>query len=204
MKRLYILLMASLFLASCSKEAEAPKPEIFGEKTLQSPEGSFLILFKGEGVWSVSSDKDWIHVEERLYKDEAAFEVRYDSNESTIGDHRFCRKGHVNITSENGTWRNVMVLKQEGLAPYISLVSRNIPQEEGTYSLVLESNLTDRERAAISFSSDAAWITDIALGRDNRSVVFNVSPGSSRSGNIVMTFTDEWERRHTASASVNQ
>lgn len=196
--------MSALVLAACSKDDGAVTESVFGEKTLQCESGSFLVLFKGDGVWSVSSDQDWIHVEERLYKDEAAFEVRYDSNESTEGDHRFCRAGQVNIISESGKWKSVMTVRQEGLAPYMSLLPAVFPQEAGRYSLALESNLTDRERGKITFASDAAWISGISLGRDGSSVEMNVAAGSGREGNISMTFTDEWKRKHMVSTTVRQ
>lgn len=193
-----------LCLTCCSKVSKYPLPKIFGEKTLQCPEGSFLVLFDGNGAWSVNSTEEWIHVEKRLYKDEAAFEVKYDSNESTIGDHRFCRLGRINIVSEAGDWMNVMIVRQEGLAPYMQLSSGTVPQEAGTYSLALESNLTDKERNAISFTCDATWINNITLGRDGKSVQMDISAGSGRSGNISMTFTDQWKRAHTVTATVNQ
>lgn len=205
MKRFYILfLICALFLVACDKENSAVQPTVFGEKTLSAKDGRFLILFKGDGVWSVSTDEDWLHVEERLYKDEAAFEVIYDSNESTIGDHNFCRCGHVNIISTEGKWHTVMNVRQEGLAPFISLSGGQLPQEAGRYRLHLQYNLTDRERDAITFTTDAPWITGISLDRDGESVVIEVTAGSSRSGNITMTFTDAWGRKHTASATVQQ
>ena len=205
MKRLYLTVFVSLLsVVSCSKEGESVQPVLFGEKTLQCQEGSFLVLFNGDGVWSVSSDEDWIHVVNRQYKDEAAFEVRYDSNESTIGDHRFCRKGSVNVISKDGNWKNVMVIRQEGLAPFLSIDSVTVPQQAGTYSLKLESNLTDRERNAIAFTSDAAWISGITLGRDGTSIMIDVTSGSNREGNVIMTFTDAWGRKYSASAAVNQ
>lgn len=205
MKRLYILFLISSFvLSACSKENASVEDSVFGEKTLQCESGSFLVLFKGDGVWTVSSDDEWIHVEERHYRNEAAFEVRYDSNESTIGDHRFCRLGHVNIISEGGDWKSVMVIRQEGLAPYMHLSSGTFPQEAGTYSLKLESNLTDRERGSITFGCDAPWISNITLGRDGQSIHMDVMAGSGRSDDISMTFTDQWKRTHTVTATVNQ
>lgn len=205
MKRLYIFFIISSFiLSACSKDNAVTEEHAFGEKTLQCESGSFMVLFKADGVWTISSDVDWIHVEDRLYQNEAAFEVKYDSNESTIGDHRFCRLGHVNIVSKTGNWKNTMTLRQEGLAPYMHLSSGSFPQEEGTYSLELESNLTDRERGSITFGCDASWISDITLGRDGKSVQMNVSAGSGRSCNISMTFTDQWKRTYTVSAIVKQ
>jgi hypothetical protein len=205
MKRLYILFIISSFiLSACSKDNAVTEEHAFGEKTLQCESGSFLVLFKADGVWAVSSDVDWIHVEDRLYQNEAAFEVRYDSNESTIGDHRFCRLGHVNIVSKTGNRKNTMSLRQQGLAPYMHLSSGTFPQEAGTYSLELESNLTDRERGSITFGCDASWISDITLGRDGKSIQMNVSAGSGRSCNISMTFTDQWKRTYTVSATVKQ
>ena len=205
MKRLYIFFIISSFiLSACSKDNAVTEEHAFGEKTLQCESGSFMVLFKADGVWTISSDVDWIHVEDRLYQNEAAFEVKYDSNESTIGDHRFCRLGHVNIVSKTGNWKNTMTLRQEGLAPYMHLSSGSFPQEAGTYSLKLESNLTDRERGSITFGCDASWISDITLGRDGKSVQMNVSAGSGRSCNISMTFTDQWKRTYTVSATVKQ
>ena len=205
MKRLYILfLISSFILSACSKDNTATEEYVFGEKTLQCESGSFLVLFKADGVWTVSSDAEWIHVEERLYQNEAAFEVKYDSNESTIGDHRFCRLGHVNIISDGGDWKSVMIIRQEGLAPYMHLSSGSFPQEAGTYSLKLESNLTDRERGSITFGCDASWIKNITLGRDGQCILMDVMAGSGRSGNISMTFTDQWKRSHTVTATVNQ
>ena len=97
-----------------------------------------------------------------------------------------------------------MNVRQEGLAPFISLSGGQLPQEAGRYRLHLQYNLTDRERDAITFTTDAPWITGISLDRDGESVVIEVTAGSSRSGNITMTFTDAWGRKHTASTTVQQ
>lgn len=205
MKRLLkLFILTILALSSCSKNDDMILETVFGEKILQSPAGNFMVLFQGKGVWSVTSDQEWIHVENRTYKDEAAFEVRYDSNESTIGDHRFCRVGEVSIISADGTWKSVMHVRQEGIAPYMQLTSASFPSEAGQYTLNLLTNLTDKERKAVTFSCDVPWISDITLGRDGQSVLIKLSSGSARSGKVTMTFTDEWERIHTATATVTQ
>lgn len=201
-KCLFILLALALW--ACSKPASDPSVKVLEEKTFSEEAATFMVLVSGNGVWSVSASDAWLHVEERFYKDEAAFEVGCDSNESSIGDHRFCRTGKIFITAWDGSSRDEVIVRQEGLVPEIELKPIIILSSEGSYSMPMESNLSDRERSGLSFSCDAPWITDIRFGRDGESVVFHAAAGSGRSADITVTFTDVWGRKFTSTAKVTQ
>lgn len=191
-------------VAACSKAVSDPSVSILEDKTFSEEAGRFMVLVEGSGVWSVSTSEDWIHVQDRYYKDEAAFEIVFDSNASTVGDHRFCRMGKVYVCTWDGSRRDEVILRQEGLTPEILLKDATIGTSAGAYSMTFENNLTDRERTRLSFSSDATWITDLSYGRDGESVVFHASEGSGRIAVVLVTFTDAWGREYTSSAKVVQ
>ena len=201
-KYLYTVLVVAF--AACTKTAPDPAVSVLEEKTFSEEAGRFMVLVKGNGVWAVSSSDEWIHVQERYYKDEAAFEICFDSNESSVGDHRFCRVGKVYVNSWDGSRRDEVVLRQEGLVPEMALSDVAIAPTAGTYTMPFATNLSDRERGALSFSCDASWIGDIRYGRDGESIVFDASEGSGRSASLSVTFTDAWGREFTSSAKVTQ
>ena len=203
MRRMLSILFV-LVVSACGKGIPEPAVSVLEEKTFSEESGRFMVLVGGNGVWSVSSSANWIQVEERYYKDEAAFEVRYDSNESSIGDHRFCRVGKVYVESWDGRRRDEVIIRQEGLVPVISLAPLTIGEEAGQYSMSMENNLSDKERAGLSFTSDAGWISDLSYGRDGESIDFTAAAGSGRSARICVTFTDAWGRKFTAEAIVTQ
>lgn len=203
MKKFLIIAFAMAF-AACAKLSPEPTVTQLEEKTLSEEAATFMVLFKGDGVWGVSASDDWIHVSERWYRGEAAFEVRCDSNESSIGDHRFCRVGKVFVSSWDGSRRDEVVIRQEGLVPVMTLSPVTIGTAAGSYSMPMESNLTDRERSGLSFSSDASWISNLAFGRDGESVVFSAAAGSGRSATVNVRFTDMWGREFMTSSTVTQ
>lgn len=201
-KILFTLLIA--VLAACGKVNPEPVTTLLGEKTFSEEAGRFMYLFNENGVWGVSSSCDWIHVEERYYKGEAAFEVRIDSNESSVGDHRFCRVGKVYVRSWDGSRKDELVIRQDGLAPEISLEDVTIDGQAGSYAMPMENNLSDRERKCLAFTCDASWVSDLSFGMDGESVTFNATAGSGRSALIAVTFTDAWGRKFTSEAKVTQ
>lgn len=203
MKRI-LLMVVALAVCACGKEKPDTVVSVLEEKTFSAEGGLFMVLVGGNGVWGVSSSSDWIHVQERYYRDEAAFEVVFDSNESSVGDHRFCREGKVYVETWDGSRRDEVVIRQEGLAPEMSLSDTMIGSAEGTYTMTFQNNFSDRERRSIAFSSDASWISGIVYGRDGESVLFNAGAGSGRTATISATFTDAWGRKFTSEAKVSQ
>ena len=200
----YAFILIALALSACSKTASNPLVTVLEEKTFSEKAATFMVLVNGNGGWGVSTSDDWIHVEERYYRDEAAFEVICDSNESSIGDHRFCREGRVYVSSWDGSRRDEVIVRQEGLVPEIELKAVAIGTAAGRYSMPMKSNLSDRERRGLRFASDAAWISDLAFGMDGESVVFNAEAGSGRTAQISVTFTDVWGRKFTSEAKLTQ
>ena len=202
--RKYFYTVLVVALAACSKTAPDPVVSVLEEKTFSVESGRFMVLVKGSGVWGVSTSDEWVHVQERYYKDEAAFEIRFDSNESTVGDHRFCRIGKVYVSSWDGSRKDEVIIRQEGLVPEIVLTPVTVGTEAGTCAMPMDTNLSDRERKGLSFSCDAEWISGISFGRDGRSIIFQAAAGSGRSATLQVTFTDAWGRQFTASSTVNQ
>lgn len=203
MRKILVTLMVVAF-AACNKTVTDPSVSIIEEKTFSDESGRFMVLINGNGVWSVSTSDEWIHVEQRYYKDEAAFEICFDSNESSIGDHRFCRVGKVYVSSWDGARRDEVILRQEGLVPIMTISDVAIESTAGTYAMPIYTNLSDRERNSLNFSSDASWITELSYGRDGESILFNASAGNGRSATVSLTFTDAWGREFTSSAKVTQ
>lgn len=200
----YLIIFFALALSACSKKAPDPVVTVLEERTLSEQGATFMVLVSGRGVWGVSASDDWIQVEERYYKDEAAFEVVCKSNESSIGDHRFCRTGKIYIDSWDGTRRDEVIVRQEGIVPEIELLPVTIGTSSGVYSMPIKSNLTDRERKCLSFTSDSPWISNLTFGMDGESVVFNATAGSGRTATVSVVFTDVWGRKFTSEAKVTQ
>lgn len=196
--------MAAVVFFSCTEKTTIIEHRLLKEQELSLTEATFMVLVDGAGIWSASSGEDWIHIDERYYTGEAAFEVRCDSNESTEGDHRFCRVGRVLVNAWDGSWTGEVIIRQDGLSPEIELSPVLIAASEGVYSMPMKTNLSDRERKGLSFSCDAQWISDMVFGQDGKSIVFKATAGNSRSAEISVTFTDAWGRTYTKSAKINQ
>lgn len=204
MYRNLLIVLAAAITLSCSEKTNPSELRFSKEKEISVGGDVFMVLVNGTGVWSVLTDENWIHTENRYFTDEAAFEVRCDSNESSEGDHRFCRIGRIQVNAWDDSWTGEVIIRQEGLVPIIKLSPVLISASEGVYAMPMETNLRDRERKGLSFSCDASWISDLAFGKDGESITFKATAGSSRSADLVVTFTDAWGRSFTESSKINQ
>ena len=207
MKRIMTCIaLAAAVLAgvSCAQEVVRTRTGRLGVRTVSAEEGSFLVLVSTDGVWSVRSADSWIHVDDRYFKGETAFEVHYDSNESTTEHHRFCRLGRVVVKTYDGARADTLVVMQEGIEPYFGLAaSYELDAAAGSCSLPLRTNLTDKERPSVRCKTDASWVT-ASWGRDGKSVDVRAAAGSGRSATLTLIFRDAWGREYTSSATLRQ
>lgn len=201
-KYLYIIVSLCL-LCACNKENVQTREEAGGTRTVGVTAGSFPVLVLTEGVWMAESADSWIHVDGEWHKDKASFMVKYDSNESTDGDRRFNRAGTIRVKTWDGAIVKSISLRQYGMEPFISLPDSKISVAGGRQNIPFLTNLTDRERPSLVFSSDSPSLIDPIWDEDGESVSFDTKEGTA-GGVIQVQFTDAWGQVFTASGTITR
>lgn len=199
------LALVSALLCSCKKEVLETQGKSLGVKELYPSAGSFSMYIRTSGVWSVSSPESWIHVPSGFFKDNYGVEVKYDSNESHAGLHRFNRLGHVIIKTYDGATADTLYVRQKGIEPFIAFDEENIiPSSGGACSIPVHTNLGGEQRGSIVCISSEGWISSPVFGRDCASVEFDAASGASRRASITLAFTDAWGIVTEASCIIKQ
>ena len=202
--RKYLYIIASLcLLCACNKEGVQTREETGGVRTVGVTAGSFPVLVLTEGAWMAESSESWIHVDEEWSKDKASFIVKYDSNESTDGDRRFNRIGTIRVKTWDGAIVKSISLRQYGMEPFISLPDTKISAAGGRQNIPFLTNLTDRERPSLVFTSNSPSIIAPIWDEDGESVSFDTTAGTT-GGVIQVQFTDAWGQVFTASGTITR
>ena len=201
-KFLYIVTTLCLLVA-CNKEEIRTREEAGGTRTVGVSSGAFPVLVTTEGVWMAESDDAWIHIDDSWHKNKASFYVQYDSNESTDGDRRFNRVGTIRVKTWDGAIVKTISLRQYGLEPFISLPDTKISTAGGRQNIPFLTNLTDRERPSLVFTSDSPSLIAPIWDEDGESVSFDTTEGTT-GGVIQVQFTDAWGKVFTASATITR
>lgn len=206
-KRFSIFFLAAclaLSFESCSQEVLVTQGKSLGTREVYPAAGDFSVFIETDGVWSVSSPQAWIHVPGGLFKGAGAVIVSYDTNESVVGAPRFNRLGQVIVKTYDGATADTLYVRQQGIEPFISLEDATIPASGGECYIPVYTNLTGAQRASIGCTSDADWIISPSVGSDCRGILFTAGKGSSRDGNLTVSFTDEWGQVTSAGCKIMQ
>lgn len=205
MKKFGILVAAVIILGACSREVIVPQGRSLGVKEVYPAAGDFSVLVSTEGVWSVSSPEQWIHVPGDWFRDNHAIIVSYDSNESTVGAPRFNRLGHVIVKTYDGAAADTLYIRQQGIEPFLSLDAENVISSSGGKCYIpVYTNLTSDQRGSISCVADADWVLSAEFGREGQGISFEAAAGSGRECRLVMSFTDGWGRVSSAETTIRQ
>lgn len=200
-------IVAALFAASCTKiEVAQPQGRVIATVEVAAEASEFPVSVKTVGVWSASSQADWLHVDSDLKKDNCAIAVAYDSNESTESRRNFCRMGHVVISTYDGFTTDTIVVKQRGLIPFLSLQDTEMPGADNEYKVPFNTNLSAAQLPSMTFSADADWVHSVEFGTDGASLLVKagVNDGAPRTAQISASFKDAWGDVHTTTCTLTQ
>ena len=200
-----LLLLAAFLLVSCSKDRSAIAGRNLGTVVVDAAPGAFPLRIRTDVKWRACATDSWLQVGGQWMEADDVCRIDYASNESVVGDIRFARAGNVLFETADGLQVDTLLVLQRGAMPFLSLTaSYEIPEEGGDCSLTLDTNLGDRQRAALSLHCETKWIHDLRLGADGRSILFSAEEGEGRSTVLYVEYTDVFGQVTTTSCTLNQ
>lgn len=112
-----ILIVAVMFLASCSKQSSEliyKSGKCIDTHFVTSPAGSLSVLVDTKGVWRVDCDEPWVSIDVRGGQDRQAFTISWLSNESDILSLKPTRKADIIIRLDESMKADTLRLIQQG------------------------------------------------------------------------------------------